>query len=355
MAFDPKAHLIQLSRRVKDPITGQWTTRVDDYLEVRWRVVWFREQYPHSRIETEEVCVDLDQGYARYKAIVSDGDGGLATGYGTEYRKPFEDFVEKAGTRAVGRALALLGFGTQFIGEELSEGDHVADAPVASAHGDISSPEVPPAATDGHQLVTPQRPTAEDIDRLFDVAQVCQEPKDLFGRRLREIMGLPGEARISKKFLGEAMTVTQYHAALAYYERMLKAQIEEDVPDGAETPQHPVAQPAQAAAGEDIPEVPFGSPSAAEGTPTTGRPGQPLRAPAAVPAPDAPVVATSEQLRALRALALKVDPTGKAERDVLQSFAHFPRGMPLKTYAEVHDRLTRRLGEAKGGLALVEA
>jgi hypothetical protein len=45
--FDPKAHLIQLPRRVKDPITGHFTTWQDEYLEVKWRLVWFREKYPH--------------------------------------------------------------------------------------------------------------------------------------------------------------------------------------------------------------------------------------------------------------------------------------------------------------------
>jgi hypothetical protein len=35
MAFDSKPHLIQLPRRVKDPQTGHWTTRLDDYLEVK--------------------------------------------------------------------------------------------------------------------------------------------------------------------------------------------------------------------------------------------------------------------------------------------------------------------------------
>jgi hypothetical protein len=44
--FDPKAHLIQLPRRVKDPVTGHFTTRHDEYLEVKWRLVWFREKYP---------------------------------------------------------------------------------------------------------------------------------------------------------------------------------------------------------------------------------------------------------------------------------------------------------------------
>jgi|SRR5882724_369193 len=130
MAFDPQPHLIQLPRKVKDRATGHWTTVYDDYLEVKWRLCWFRDRYPHGHITTEEVCVDLDRGYARYKATVEDGQGGRATGYGTETAAEFTDYCERAETRALGRALAALGIGTQFVGQDLTEGAHVADAPV---------------------------------------------------------------------------------------------------------------------------------------------------------------------------------------------------------------------------------
>jgi hypothetical protein len=139
MVFDPKPHLIQLPRRVKDPQTGQWTTRLEDYLEVKWRLVWFRERYPRGVITTEEICVDLDRGYARFRCVVCDGEGGQATGYGTETAAGFADYVERAETRALGRALAALGIGTQFVGQDLTEGEHVVDAPVASPNGQGSS------------------------------------------------------------------------------------------------------------------------------------------------------------------------------------------------------------------------
>jgi hypothetical protein len=42
MSFNPRDHLIQLPRRVKDQTTGQWTTRHDEYLEVKHRVIWRR-------------------------------------------------------------------------------------------------------------------------------------------------------------------------------------------------------------------------------------------------------------------------------------------------------------------------
>ena len=130
MTFDPSVHLLKLPRKVKDQQTGHWTTRFDDYLEVKWRVLMFRQQYPHGTITTDEVCLDLERGYARYKATVTDGEGGLATGHGTETQDDFGDYAERAETRAIGRALALLGFGTQFVGQDLTEGEHVADAPV---------------------------------------------------------------------------------------------------------------------------------------------------------------------------------------------------------------------------------
>ena len=145
MGFDPKPYLIQLPRRVKDPQTGHWTTHLDDYLEVKWRLVWFRERYPHGVISTEEVCVDLERGYARYRAVVEDGEGGKATGYGTETAEGFPDYVERAETRALGRALAALGIGTQFVGQDLTEGDHVVDALVASTNGQAPPPLTIPA------------------------------------------------------------------------------------------------------------------------------------------------------------------------------------------------------------------
>jgi hypothetical protein len=143
--FDPKPHLLQLPRRVKDPHTGQWTTRLEDYLEVEWRLVWFRECFPHGHITTEEICVDLDRGYARFRCVVTNGEGGQASGYGTETAAGFADYVERAETRALGRAPAALGIGTQFVGQDLTEGEHVADAPVAQPNGQAPAPVTIPA------------------------------------------------------------------------------------------------------------------------------------------------------------------------------------------------------------------
>jgi hypothetical protein len=256
--FDPKAHLIQLPRRVKDPITGQWVTRSDDYLEVRWRLVWFREKYPHGSITTEAVMLDWEKGIAIYKATVGDGEGGVATGTGTETRKSFEDFVEKAETRSIGRALAALGIGTQFVGEELSEGEHVADAPVsperrqqmveevATTAVNILRPDLANGSTPA-PAPEPERLNQEAIDRLFQVAlKGVGEPKEAFASRIRTLMRLPGSQLISKAYLQRSMTVEQYGAAMAYYELQLKQQVEADVPDHDPPPSDAVPLPQDA-------------------------------------------------------------------------------------------------------------
>ena len=67
----------------------------------------------------------------------------MATGLGSPKTqgvaagRPFEG----AETAAIGRALAVAGYGTQFTGEE--EGEHLADAPVASRKAKVTAPEVP--------------------------------------------------------------------------------------------------------------------------------------------------------------------------------------------------------------------
>ncbi len=51
---------------------------------------------------------------AVFRARVPIPGGGSATGWGSETAGDFRDYLEKAETKAIGRALAALGFGTQF-------------------------------------------------------------------------------------------------------------------------------------------------------------------------------------------------------------------------------------------------
>lgn len=157
-SFNPNEHLMQL--KSKDGLK--------DYLPVQWRLVWFREQCPNGTIETEIVHLDLDKeteeevfawnnekrrsekviktarGIAVFRAVVKDGKGGVATGTKMEKAASFGDFLEKSETGAIGRALAALGYGTQFA-PELNEEHRIVDSPVerpsivAESNGSYSS------------------------------------------------------------------------------------------------------------------------------------------------------------------------------------------------------------------------
>ena len=79
-----------------------------------------REDHPDWGIETE--IVNSAPGAVQMKATIKDSDGNiLAQGHKAENKKGFPDYLEKAETGAIGRALALCGYGTQFTGDELDE------------------------------------------------------------------------------------------------------------------------------------------------------------------------------------------------------------------------------------------
>jgi hypothetical protein len=112
--FNPNEHLMDLKGK--------------QYLQVMWRLVWFREEKPLWSIDTK--LEQLTDNHAVFSAKISDENGvQKASGYGSEGVKDFKDFIEKAETKAIGRALAMLGYGTQFA-PELDEEERIVDSPV---------------------------------------------------------------------------------------------------------------------------------------------------------------------------------------------------------------------------------
>lgn len=115
MAFNPNEHMMNLKGK--------------DYLQVMWRLVWFREEKPLWSIEPE--IIEMDDTHAVFRAVVRDEAGAVkCIGHGSESKRDFGDYIEKAETKAVGRALAMLGYGTQFTATELDEGERIVDSPV---------------------------------------------------------------------------------------------------------------------------------------------------------------------------------------------------------------------------------
>jgi hypothetical protein len=105
--------------------------RGKDYLQVMHRLVWFREDRPVWGIETEILAHD-DKG-AIARAVIKDEQGRVvAVSHKTETAQGFPDFIEKSETGAIGRALALIGYGTQFCADELDEGERIVDSPATN-------------------------------------------------------------------------------------------------------------------------------------------------------------------------------------------------------------------------------
>jgi hypothetical protein len=182
--------------------------RGKEYLEVKYRLVWFREDHPDWAIETELLSVTDDSAYAR--AAIKDAQGRIiATSHKFETKKGFPDFIEKAETGSIGRALALIGYGTQFCADELDEGERIVDSPVerrepvaAMTYNDArsaSKPATKPAAASKStasasvspvavSVVPAAAPAEASAPETFKVASGAKDPGDYtigFGKKYK--------------------------------------------------------------------------------------------------------------------------------------------------------------------------
>jgi hypothetical protein len=125
------------------------------------RMLWFRKEHPEGSIETE--IVKLTDELCVVKATISyhvytprpfpRGEDEESTwvdvvkcvGHGSETRGDFGDYIEKAETKAIARALGAAGYGTEGAFEE--DPSRPADSPIAAG----SSP------TPGATMATPNQ------------------------------------------------------------------------------------------------------------------------------------------------------------------------------------------------------
>jgi hypothetical protein len=170
--------------------------RGEDYLEVKWRVVWLRHDHPDATIETELVkqapaTTRGEPGIAIFRARVSIPGAGEATGWGSETSTDFRDYIEKAETKALGRALAALGYGTQFC-EDFSFADGEADH---SRNGAIEargreSGDTAPHASEIKAASEPQVKAIFGLGRdvlALDESGVEEKVRSRFGRPVAEL------------------------------------------------------------------------------------------------------------------------------------------------------------------------
>jgi hypothetical protein len=131
---EPKTGITDLSEK-RDEIRSKYTLdmRGKDYLTVQGRVLLFRLEHADWTLDTDVIAItDL---IAVFKATIKNAEGRvIASGHGRATEAGTKNlggrFVEKAETAAIGRALALAGYGTD---DSLDDSDYLSDSPVAKA------------------------------------------------------------------------------------------------------------------------------------------------------------------------------------------------------------------------------
>ncbi len=170
--FDPTPYLRQLRGRGGG-----------DYLDVKWRLLWLRKEHPDAELLTE--MVEHDQQMAIFKATVTLPTGGKATGYGSETANDFPDFIEKAETKAIGRALNALGFGAQFgeRGDDTATMPSGRPMPERAAARPVAPPPAPVPLNRAPQATRP--PARPDAPATAPVREAAPTPTHLRERPAR--------------------------------------------------------------------------------------------------------------------------------------------------------------------------
>lgn len=129
------------------------------YLQVAHRLVWFREEHPDWTIKTKVAAHNVEENKVLMRAEIYNGDTLIAMAHKSESKGGFADYIEKAETGAIGRALAMCGYGTQFE-PEFDEGDRLADAPTTPA-----------------KKKETKQVTDEEIDEIFETGKAGAKKK----------------------------------------------------------------------------------------------------------------------------------------------------------------------------------
>lgn len=232
VCFNPAEHLMKIGKG----------DSAKDYLPVQYRLVWVNDVVDRAvaagqdvklDIDTEEIDCDLDKefsaeifawnpekrrsekvlktasGYAKYKATVTLQIGKMikrASATKSERAVDFPDFIEKANTGAVGRALAMIGFGTQFA-PDLDEAHRIVDAPVERSGQDEQpvqqqTPRQSPVSPTTANNTTPVRNTEQAPRPISDVSATPNRPSAPATQQNKALLDMISKAKIRAEQLG---------------------------------------------------------------------------------------------------------------------------------------------------------
>jgi hypothetical protein len=221
--------------------------------------------------------------------------------------------VEKCETSAIGRALAALGIGTQFVGQDLSEDDQVADAPVEMRPRTVKTKERQPV-----------HPTPDQISSLIELALSCGHSLDQFAKHVREYLKAPNATR---ETLPEQMNLEQYDNLWKGYQQELAkiAEAEERSDTYNDVTDYPPPESAQI----DAKVTPNGNGPVDEEGSTTGN----------ADALNVEEMASAADIGGLQTLAAAVK--GDLGAEVQQEIQQYPHGQYTKALCE------RRINELR--------
>ena len=107
--FDPMKYMLKLPKTKKVTSSNgmvKWEHTETEYLPVAARIAWFRREHPDWSIITK--TIQLANKAVLMKAIIKDMTGAIiATARKKETEIGFPDYIEKAETGAIGRALVF--------------------------------------------------------------------------------------------------------------------------------------------------------------------------------------------------------------------------------------------------------
>ena len=153
------------------------------YLDVKYRLLWFRLHRPEGKIDTEIIHVDDKSAVVScklYESKTDPADQYIARSCAQRFvtQEKFGDrYLEIAETAAIGRVLAAAGYGTQFCGSTDLMTGVVADSPIdisaqedneAEIHSDVvhqvntSAPVTAPIVTLAASPATTKLTTLDD-------------------------------------------------------------------------------------------------------------------------------------------------------------------------------------------------
>lgn len=151
------------------------------YLEVKWRTAWMESTWQNYQIVTDPIEITDQRAVMQVTVRLIDGENNIvrsADGIGSETPRDFPDYIEKAQTKALGRALAVLGFGTQFAVE--LGGEAAANRPV-DAPAQRPAPGNPIRATmpNGNTVQTPPVPRLPNGQRQIGPGHSTNRPMEI--------------------------------------------------------------------------------------------------------------------------------------------------------------------------------